>query len=145
MPLYLTATEIIRLHDAEIGPDEPAGVDLSLVESAAFRPRQSAFGEDAYPTLHLKAAALLHSLVCNHCFVSGNKRTATLAVHTFYAINGYELTAEAGDLVALMLAVAKSYVESEDDGESRDVEEIADRLSRMVEPIKHDDPAFGWD
>jgi death-on-curing protein len=142
--LYLTAQQIVAIHDAEVDPDEPPGVDLGLVASAAGRPRQTVFGEDAYPTLHLKAAALLHSLVCNHPFVSGNKRTATLAVHTFYAINGYELTAEPGTIVALMLAVAQSYVET-DRGSDGELEEIAARLEMMVEPIKHDDPAFGLD
>jgi death on curing protein len=78
----------------------------------------------------------LHSLACNHAFVSGNKRTATLATHAFYAINGFEMTAEPGMIVALMLAVAQPYI---------DLPEIAERLEKMVEPIKHDDPAFGVD
>ena len=53
--------------------------DLGLIDSAVARPRSSAFGEDAYPTVALKAAALLHSLAANHGLVDGNKRLAWLA------------------------------------------------------------------
>ena len=50
--------------------------DIGLLDSALSRPRASAFGEDAYHTVGLKAAALLHSLTKNHCLVDGNKRIA---------------------------------------------------------------------
>ncbi|WP_155769446.1 Fic family protein [Mycobacterium asiaticum] len=51
---------------------------LGLLESAVLRPQATTFGDDAYPTTHEKAAALLHSLTRNHPFVDGNKRTAWL-------------------------------------------------------------------
>jgi death-on-curing family protein len=60
-----------------------------LLESAVGRPFHSAFGQDAYPTVLEKAAALFHSLIANHPFHNGNKRTAVLAFDIFLAANGY--------------------------------------------------------
>jgi len=65
--------------------------DRGLLESAVNRPFQSAFGRDAYPDLTVKAAALFHSLVANHCFVDGNKRTAVITLNEFLLSNGYVL------------------------------------------------------
>ncbi|MEV7985068.1 type II toxin-antitoxin system death-on-curing family toxin [Micromonospora sp. NPDC085948] len=61
--------------------------DAGLVESAVARPRTSVFGEDAYPDLWTKAAALLHSLVNNHPFVDGNKRIGWIAAIAFLLQN----------------------------------------------------------
>jgi death-on-curing family protein len=61
--------------------------DRGLLESALSRPFQSAFGEDAYPGILEKAAALFHSLVANHCFIDGNKRTAVVALQMFLVAN----------------------------------------------------------
>lgn len=63
--------------------------DRGLLEAALARPFQSAFGEDAYPTILGKAAALFHSLIANHCFVDGNKRTAVLALQGFLVANSF--------------------------------------------------------
>lgn len=62
--------------------------DLGLLESALARPFQTFGGEELHPTLPAKAAALFHSLVCNHCFSNGNKRTAVIALHFFMLGNG---------------------------------------------------------
>jgi death on curing protein len=62
--------------------------DIDLLLASAERPRASAFGEDAYPSLKEKAAALLHSIARNHPFADGNKRTATIGALFFLAING---------------------------------------------------------
>jgi death-on-curing family protein len=68
----------------------PGGVrDGGLLESAVARPFHSAFGEDAYPTTFEKAAALFHSLIANHPFQDGNKRTAVLALNHFLLANDY--------------------------------------------------------
>ncbi|MET8305907.1 MULTISPECIES: type II toxin-antitoxin system death-on-curing family toxin [unclassified Micromonospora] len=61
--------------------------DAGLVESAVARPRTSVFGEDAYPDLWTKAAALLHSLVNNHPFVDGNKRIGWIVAVAFLLQN----------------------------------------------------------
>jgi len=72
---------------------DPVGVneyrDFGLIDSATARPFQSAFGQDAYPTILEKAAALFHSLNANHAFYNGNKRTAVLAFDVFLVANGY--------------------------------------------------------
>ena len=62
--------------------------DIGLLDSAVARPRSSAFGEDAYPSISLKAAALLHSITNNHALVDGNKRLAWLATTVFLDLNG---------------------------------------------------------
>jgi death-on-curing family protein len=59
------------------------------LESAVARPFQSVLGQDAYPTTIEKAAALFHSLVANHPFHDGNKRTAVVAVQHFLIANGF--------------------------------------------------------
>jgi death-on-curing protein len=61
--------------------------DRTLIESAVGRPFQSAFGQDIYPTVIEKGVALFHSLVANHAFVDGNKRTAVTALDHFLLAN----------------------------------------------------------
>lgn len=60
-----------------------------LLESALGRPFHSAGGQDAYPTITEKAAALFHSLISNHPFHNGNKRTAVLSMDAFLIGNAY--------------------------------------------------------
>lgn len=62
-----------------------------LLESALGRPFHSMGGQDLYPTIIEKAAALFHSLIANHPFQNGNKRTAVIAVDAFLLANGYSL------------------------------------------------------
>jgi death-on-curing protein len=69
--------------------------DVGLLDSAVARPRSSAFGVDAYPSVSQKAAALLHSITNNHALVDGNKRLAWLATTVFLDLNG--LTPELTD------------------------------------------------
>ena len=63
--------------------------DIGLLDAALGRPRSTVFGNDAYPTLALKAAALLHSLAKSHPLVDGNKRLAWLATTVFLELNGH--------------------------------------------------------
>lgn len=65
--------------------------DAGLLSSAIARPRTSVFGEDAYPDLPTKAAALFDSLVRNHPLLDGNKRLAVVLTWTFLLNNGYAL------------------------------------------------------
>ena len=81
--------------------------DLGLLDSALTRPASSAFGEDAYPTLIRKAAALLHSLLNNHALVDGDKRLGLHLTDVFLWINGYELTLTQDEAVDLIVDVAK--------------------------------------
>ena len=65
--------------------------DIRLIESAVNRPLQSAFGRSIHRTVVEKAAALFHSLITNHPFENGNKRTAVIAVDLFLIANSYYL------------------------------------------------------
>ncbi len=107
------AVEMIRA--LAIGPVR----DLGLLESAMHRPRFSAFGEDAYPTIPLKAAALLHSLTKNHALVDGNKRLGWLCTVVFCDINGHRPDLTDGEAFQLVWDVAST---------NMDVAEIAERL-----------------
>lgn len=93
---YLTPEEVIAINlyvIQEFSPHEQAGVrSPELLDSAVNRPRQSVFGDDAYPTIWEKAAALFESLAQNHPFHNGNKRTAFLALLQFLSYNGYQFT-----------------------------------------------------
>ena len=72
--------------------------DAGLLDSALARPQTSVFGEDEYPTLELKAAAMTHSVIKNHPMVDGNKRTSWFLLNAFLYINGYllEMSTELG-------------------------------------------------
>ena len=80
--------------------------DVGLLESALARPQASAFGSDAYPDLHTKAAALLHSVASNHGLVDGNKRLALAATIASLGINGWRLTLTNDEAYDLVIAVA---------------------------------------
>jgi death-on-curing protein len=99
--------------------------DVGLLESAVARPRASVFGADAYPRLHDKAAALVHSVARNHALVDGNKRLALAVLFTFLGVNGERLTLDDDGAYDLIIAIAS--------GELDDVGEIASRLDRVTE------------
>jgi death on curing protein len=87
--------------------------DLGLLDSACHRPQASFFGKDAYPTLPAKAAALLHSLACNHALVDGNKRLALLATTVFLRINGYILDLTDDEAFDLTMSVAAGQLDAD--------------------------------
>jgi death-on-curing protein len=120
MTEYLDLDDLLDIACAAVGEDVVVG-DYGLLESALARPRASVFGEDAYPDLHLKAAALLHSLARNHALVDGNKRLAWTACRTFLAVNGHWISAPEDDRFDFVIAVAT--------GALADIHEIADQLS----------------
>jgi len=120
---YLTTEQTLRT--ARLATGGPVEVrDLGLLESAIQRPKACVLGQDAYPDLVTKAAALLHSLARNHPLVDGNKRLAWLATYVFLAKNGVELDPENDAAYDLVIAVAE--------GSTDDVEEIARRLGAFV-------------
>jgi death-on-curing protein len=108
---YLSKEEVISAHYfmmKRMNDAEQAGVkDHGLLESAVHRPQQSLFGEDAYPTLFDKAASFLESLVKNHCFHNGNKRTAYLVTKSFLMLNGYHLRMDREYAVEFIVDIAK--------------------------------------
>ncbi len=119
MTEYLDLDDLIHVARAAVGRDVVVA-DYGLLESALARPRASVFGEDAYPDLHLKAAALLHSLLRNHALVDGNKRLAWTACRTFLAINGQWISAPEDDRFDFVVRAAAGTV--------RDLDDIAAQL-----------------
>ncbi len=77
------------------------------------RPAMTFGGEDLYPEIASKAAALMHSLVMNHPFVDGNKRVEAAAAELFVLANGYEVRAGDDELEELTLAVARGELDIE--------------------------------
>ncbi len=94
--VYLTTNQVIAINTVQIrlySPQEPVGVkDVNLLDSAINRPKQSLFGNDAYPTIFEKAAALFESIAKNHAFHNANKRTALASLIVFLKINHYKWT-----------------------------------------------------
>jgi death-on-curing protein len=121
---YLTLALLLRVAERTCGKSVEVR-DYGLLESALARPAATVYGADAYPTVHGKAAALLHSLCNNHALVDGNKRLAWAAAAVFLWINGYDLDAPEDDAFDLVIAVA--------DGSLVDVEKIAERLAAWSE------------
>jgi death-on-curing protein len=117
---YLSLEDLLRIADAAVEGDVVVR-DIGLLESALGRPRATVFGADAYPSLHLKAAALLHSLARNHALVDGNKRLAWAASAVFLGINGHRVVTGQDDVVDLVLGVAA--------GTPDDLEKIAAMLA----------------
>src|SRR3989344_2103426 len=88
--------------------------DLGLIQSAIARPQSSFGGEDLYPTIFDKAAALFHSLMFNHAFVDGNKRTTMVSTARFLSLNGYELDVYEKEFVAFPLRVENKHLSIEE-------------------------------
>jgi death on curing protein len=109
---YLTLSELIYINGTVLNrPDITAGTqeirDIQLLDAAVARPAASAFGEDAYPTLRAKAAALLHSVARNHPFADGNKRTATVAAAFMCRVNGQPVIWEQAEALDMILRAAE--------------------------------------
>lgn len=123
---YLSVEDVFAIGERATGAPVYAR-DVGLIDSACQRPRASAFGQEAYPRLLEKAAALLHSLTANHPLINGNKRTAWLSTVVFLRLNGAEVIVPDGydgPAARLVLAIA--------DGTLRELPDIAARLAPMV-------------
>jgi len=110
---YLTVEEVLEIN-AEVMGGRHVLRDWGLLESAVARPQASAFEVDAYPDLASKAGALLHSLVMNHAFVDGKKRTAVLATLVFLDLNGYVVHWDQEEALHFILRLATHEVELDD-------------------------------
>ena len=121
---YLDLDDLIELTVLLLG--EPAPIrDIGLLGSAAARPQTTAFGEDAYPDLWTKSAALLQSILKNHALIDGNKRLGWLATAVFLELNGQSPSQLTNDVVYdLVHAVAS--------GEFS-IDEIASQLRDALE------------
>lgn len=113
---YLALAEILDLHQRLLaGSGGSPGVrDLGALESAVHRPYASFAGEDLYPRLADKAAALCYSLVKNHPFLDGNKRVGHAAMETFLLLNGHQILAAVEEQERLMLNLAAGVISRAD-------------------------------
>jgi death-on-curing protein len=107
---YLTLEDVLGLVKVlGAGPVR----DLGLLDSACHRPQAGFFGREAYPTLAGKAAALMHSLACNHALVDGNKRLALLATVVFLRVNGHRLDLTDDEAFDLTQSVAAGQLDAD--------------------------------
>ena len=108
---YLSLDDVIEfVRLLKVGPVR----DLGLLDSALHRPRSTAFGEDIYPTIEMKAGAILHSLVGNHALVDGNKRLGLLSLVVFLDLNGYDLDLGLDETYSLIMEIAATDLGVED-------------------------------
>jgi death on curing protein len=120
---FLELDDVVDLARMLLG-DPPPIRDIGLLGSAVARPQTTVFGEDAYPDVWTKAAALLHSIVKNHALVDGNKRLGWLATAVFLEINGIKARrASNDDVFTLVMNVA---------ADDPNLEQIADDLRRII-------------
>jgi len=104
---YLTVADVLLLHYLAIEKSGGShGIrDLGLIESAVARPRATFGREDLYKGLFDKVAVLCHSLIKNHAFIDGNKRTSLLSSMTMLELNGYKFNCSQNDLVSFGFAI----------------------------------------
>lgn len=120
---YLSLEEVVFLHDEIVkATGGSLGVrDLNLLSSAVMRPQASFGGEDLYTSIFDKAACLMHSLVLNHAFVDGKKRTGLAAASLLLEVNGYFVDLKLNKTFQFVLKITK---------EKLSVEQIADWLKK---------------
>jgi death-on-curing protein len=123
--IFLDLDDLLHVAERVVGKP-PQVRDGGLLQSALERPRASLLGEDAYRTIHTKAAALLHSLARNHALVDGNKRLCLSSVLAFHGLNGFRLTLTNDQAYDLVVAVAS--------GQLDDVHAIAPVLEAAAQP-----------
>lgn len=107
---YLSLEDLLEIAAAIIPSVQVR--DLGLLASAAARPRTSVFGDDAYPSLTEKAAAICQSVVRNHALVDGNKRLAWSATRVFLLINGHDIAYDIDDAEELILGAARGELDA---------------------------------
>ncbi|MDW4912335.1 type II toxin-antitoxin system death-on-curing family toxin [Streptomyces californicus] len=122
--VYLSSEDILAIAGYACDDMQIVVRDVGLLESAAHRPSAAMFGEEAYPDLIDKAAALLQSLAVNRPLFDGNKRTAWLSCVTFLAMNGVDLRPDNGAAERLVIDVAT--------GETDEIKLISQGLRNLV-------------
>jgi death on curing protein len=121
---HLDLQDLLVAAEVALGGPPQEVRDIGILEAAVARTQASVYGEDAYPDLHAKAAALLHSIVTGHALIDGNKRLGWVSVRLFYRLNGSDLRVPIDDAFDLVTSIA--------DGSLRDVPDIAERLRPWV-------------
>jgi death on curing protein len=113
--IFLSAEQVLFIHHRII--EETGGShglrDLALLLSAIGRPYSTFDGKNLYPDLFAQAAALMDSLIHNHPFLDGNKRTSITAASLFIFLNGYTLKVSHAEMVRFTLKCTQSKVSIE--------------------------------
>ncbi|OGG22222.1 hypothetical protein A3D03_04705 [Candidatus Gottesmanbacteria bacterium RIFCSPHIGHO2_02_FULL_40_13] len=113
---YVVIDEVFAIHERmlNIGGGRQGIRDFTLIHSAIERPKATFAQKDLYPSIWLKAAAIIQSLVRNHLFNDGNKRTALATTVRFLHINGYKIAASHKEIVDFTLNIQKKNFHFED-------------------------------
>jgi death on curing protein len=125
---YLTVEEVVQINVDLTGASLLR--DAGLLASAVGRPAQTVFGDEAYPDLYTKVAALFESLACNHAFTDGNKRTAVVAAIHVLNWNGFDLIASDTEVVEVAVAVTEHHI---------DLPKLAEFFRRYSVPLDYGD------
>jgi death-on-curing protein len=122
----ISLEDILLLHEFSIQDFGGAsGVrDIGMLESAVSRLFQTFGGEELYPSPYEKAAALAESLIKNHPFIDGNKRTGVLAMIALLKEYNKDLNVENKDLYSFTISIST--------GETK-FEKIVDWLKKNTE------------
>ncbi len=113
MTVFLDLDDLLLVATRAVG-GEVVVRDYGLLESAVARPKTTVAGAEAYPDIHTKAAALLHSLCRNQALVDGNKRLAWTACQVFLGLYGEWVQASEDDRFDFMIAVASGAIDNVD-------------------------------
>jgi death-on-curing protein len=151
---YLTEEDVLAIHEAltedfqeDSDPIYPPGVrDRNLLSSAVHRPYASWGDHQKYPTAEMAGAALFHSLVQNHAFHNGNKRTALVSMAAFLDDNGLVLTCRKEDIFRFTLNVAKHAIVATgaDTLADREMQEIAGWIRQHARKAPRQDRTLRW-
>lgn len=151
---YIRTQQVIEIHElltADFAdtsdPIFPPGVkNYDLLDSAIHRPLTSLGEVQKYPTVPMAAAALFHSIIHNHAFHNGNKRTALVTLLAFLDINGFVLTCSQEDLFRFTLLVAQHALVSGrlDQIPDREVAEIAEWIRHRSRRVDREDKPMRW-
>jgi len=112
----ISIDDILILHERSVADyGGMKGIrDLGMLESAIARPFQTFSGNELYPEAHQKAAALAESLIINHPFIDGNKRTGALSMIAFLNHAGYKLTASSDNLYQMIISISTGQLKFEE-------------------------------
>ena len=108
--IFLTLEQVLSLQQRVIKQSGGAtGIrDSEILASAIAQPYMTYDGQDLYPSLIEKVAALGFSLINNHPFVDGNKRIGHAAIEVTLLMNGFEIEATTDEQERVILSVASS-------------------------------------
>jgi len=114
--IYISLDDLLIIHTDQIERYGGShGIrDIGLLESALYRPQSSFAGEDLYPTLFEKTAVIVLSLLLNHAFIDGNKRTSIATMFVFLELNNFQINCPQQELIDLAIGIENKKTKKED-------------------------------